>query len=149
MRTQVFTIRLDALFLHQDQIELDAFLAQNEIVKTECAYVASENYWTVLLFYEQSKVSKYVRETKTEKYSIKDEELNMDENIVFQNLIKWRILQAKEENLPPYFIESNNELKSVSKMKPHTENELSQIKGFGRYKIENYGKDILKIVNEL
>lgn len=148
MKTQLFKVRIEAPFLTQDQKELDDFLKNVKIVKSESAFNQQDEFWSILLFYE-SKNEEVSENSKARKYSAENEMLNTDENKLLESLKEWRLLKASEEKLPSYFIASNNELRSVAKMKPQNEKELIQIKGFGKYKIENYGKQILEIVAEL
>lgn len=58
----------------------------------------------------------------------------------------WRSEKAREHNLLSYFIASNKELISVAKYKPAKKEELLEIKGFGKHKIENYGEEILESI---
>jgi ribonuclease D len=60
----------------------------------------------------------------------------------------WRSEKAKEQNLPSYFIASNKELMSVAKYKP-AKKKNCDIKGFGKHKIENYGEEILEILESI
>lgn len=146
MKTQVFKIRLDDVHLSNDQRDVDDFMRSNTVIKSESAFVASDNFWTVLLFYEQNGSKASVRENRAAKYSASFEDLNTDEMYTLNALKEWRSEQSKTEKLPTYFIASNNELCAIAKMKPQNEHELAQIKGFGRYKVENYGHSILEII---
>lgn len=152
MKVKVFKIRLPEEFLYQDQKTLDCFLESNEIVKVETAFVNDENYWSVVLYFEElrlKKTSNSVKESKTAKYSLEDDTLNFDEEKILDALKLWRSEKAKEQNLPTYFIATNKELMSVAKYKPMKKEELLDIKGFGKHKIENYGEEILEILESI
>lgn len=152
MKVKVFKIRLPEEFLYQDQKTLDGFLESNEIVKVETAFVNDENYWSVVLYFEELKLKKTsnsVKESKTAKYSLEDDTLNFDEEKILDALKLWRSEKAKEQNLPTYFIATNKELMSVAKYKPMKKEELLDIKGFGKHKIENYGEEILEILESI
>lgn len=152
MKVKVFKIRLPEEFLYQDQKALDCFLESNEIVKVETAFVNDENYWSVVLYFEELRLkqtSNSVKETKTTKYSLEDDTLNFDEEKILDALKLWRSEKAKEQNLPTYFIATNKELMSVAKYKPMKKEELLDIKGFGKHKIENYGEEILEILDSI
>jgi superfamily II DNA helicase RecQ len=150
MKVKIFKIRLSKEFLHQDQKALDAFLESKEIIKVETAFVNDENYWSVVLYFEELKVSQnVVKDSKSVKYSADDEALNADEVKILDALKLWRSEKAREQNLPTYFIATNKELSSVAKYKPVKKEELLDIKGFGKHKIENYGEEILEIVESI
>lgn len=90
-----------------------------------------------------------VKDSKAGKYSADDETLTNDEIEILEALKLWRSEKAKEQNLPYYFIATNKELISVAKFKPAKKQELLEIKGFGKHKIENYGEEILEILENV
>ena len=145
MKVQIFKIRLSDEFIYADQKVLDRFLQENNILKYETAFVKEdESYWSVVLYFEESKVQ--VNEPKPEKYSAALEELNHDEIKIMDSLKLWRSEKAREKSLPVYLIATNKELFSIAKYKPVKKEELLDIKGFGKYKIENYGEEIIEIL---
>ncbi len=151
MKVKVFKIRLPEEFLYKDQKMLDDFLETNEIIKVETAFVSEDRYWSVILYFDNQKVVKntVVKEPKLIKYSAENEALNPDEEKILDALKLWRSEKAREQNLPTYFIASNKELVSVAKYKPARKEELLEIKGFGKHKIENYGEEILEILENV
>ncbi|OCA79899.1 aldolase [Chryseobacterium contaminans] len=150
MKVKVFKIRLPEELLYRDQKMLDDFLERNEIIKVETAFVNDECYWSVILYFEELKVVKNtVKEPKVIKYSADNDFLNPDEEQILNALKLWRSEKAREQNLPTYFIASNKELMSVAKYKPAKKEELLEIKGFGKHKIENYGEEILEILESV
>ncbi|GEN68650.1 MULTISPECIES: HRDC domain-containing protein [Chryseobacterium] len=150
MKVKVFKIRLPEEFLYKDQKMLDDFLEVNEIIKVETAFVNDECYWSVILYFEALKLTKNtVKEPKVVKYSAENDFLNTDEEQILNALKLWRSEKAREQNLPTYFIASNKELISVAKYKPAKKEELLEIKGFGKHKIENYGEEILEILESV
>ena len=145
MKTKIFKIRLSEEFIYDDQKRLDHFLQENNILKYETAFVKEEeNYWSVILYYEELKVQ--FNEPKNEKYSAEQEQLNSDEIKILDSLKLWRSEKAREKSLPVYFIATNKELLSIAKYKPIKKEELLDIKGFGKFKIENYGGEIIQIL---
>ncbi|MFP3831635.1 HRDC domain-containing protein [Chryseobacterium sp. SIMBA_028] len=150
MKVKVFKIRLPEELLYKDQKMLDDFLEANEIIKVETAFVHDECYWSVILYFEELKLTKNtVKEPKVVKYSAENDSLNTDEEKILDALKLWRSEKAREQNLPTYFIASNKELVSVAKYKPARKEELLDIKGFGKHKIENYGEEILEILESV
>ncbi|MBB6370264.1 HRDC domain-containing protein [Chryseobacterium shigense] len=150
MKMKIFKIRISKEFLHRDQKMLDDFLEMNEIIKVDTAFVNDECYWSVILCFEELKTARnIVKEPKAVKYSADSDVLNSDEVKILNALKYWRSEKAKEQNLPTYFIASNKELMSVAKYKPAKKEELLDIKGFGKHKIENYGEEILEILESV
>lgn len=150
MKVKVFKIRLSEELLYKDQKMLDDFLERNDIIKVETAFVNDECYWSVILYFEELKLVKNtVKEPKMAKYSAENDFLNSDEEKILDALKLWRSEKAREQNLPSYFIASNKELMSVAKFKPARKEELLEIKGFGKHKIENYGEEILEILESI
>ena len=148
MKTKIFKIRLSEEFIYSDQKMLDGFLQENNILKYETAFVKEEeNYWSVILYYEELKMQ--FNEDKPSKYSAENEEMNRDEIKILDSLKLWRTEKAKEKSLPVYLIATNKELFSIAKYKPIKKEELLDIKGFGKYKIENYGSEIIEILESV
>lgn len=149
MKIKVLKIRIAEEFLHNDQKIVDDFLQCHEIEKVETAFVQEEQFWSVVLYFNEIKSiseKSSVKDSKSVKYSAEDETLNNDEIKILDALKWWRSEKAKEQNLPVYFIATNKELVSVAKFKPAKKEELLEIKGFGKHKIENYGEEILEIL---
>lgn len=63
-----------------------------------------------------------------------------------EELKSYRLKKCKEEHNKPYFIFNDKTLEDLIEKKPFTDKELIKIEGFGQYKIEKYGKDILNII---
>lgn len=70
-----------------------------------------------------------------------------DKDTLINELKKYRILKANEEGVPLYFIFNNQEMENLIEKMPSTYEALFEVKGFGKVKIEKYGKDILEILN--
>jgi len=150
MKVKIFKIRLSREFLTHDQQSLDDFLIKNEILNVETAFVNDDNYWSVMLYYQEIKTEhSFVKDPKISKYSAENDELSLDEIQILEALKIWRSERAREQNLPIYFIATNKELVSVAKYKPAKKEELLDIKGFGKHKIENYGMEIINILENV
>lgn len=152
MNIKVLKVRIADEFLLQDQKMIDDFLNNHEIIKVETAFVHDENFWSVVLYFNEYKTDvkkNTVKDAKAAKYSADDNTLNSDEVEILEALKLWRSEKAREQNLPSYFIATNKELISVAKYKPAKIEELLDIKGFGKHKIENYGEEILEILDNV
>ncbi|WP_312090711.1 HRDC domain-containing protein [Chryseobacterium sp.] len=151
MKIKVLKIRIDDEHLLEDQKIVDSFLKSHEIIKAETAFVQNEEFWSVLIYFNnlEDVTKTTIKEPKSLKYSAENEDLNNDEIEILEALKLWRSEKAKEQNLPTYFIATNKELISVAKYKPAKKEELLDIKGFGKHKIENYGEEILEILDSV
>lgn len=67
---------------------------------------------------------------------------------LLERLREWRYELAKANSQPPYIIAHNKTLEAVAARKPRTEKELLDVPGFSTKRVENYGADILRIVND-
>ncbi len=151
MKIKVLKVRIAEEFLYDDQRMIDDFLEHNDIVKVETAFVNEDQFWSVVLYFNAKKSfsKNIVKEAKPTKYSAEDEMLSDDEIKILEALKLWRSEKARDQNLPTYFIATNKELVSVAKYKPAKKEELLDIKGFGKHKIENYGEEILEILESV
>lgn len=142
MKIKVFTVRLTENELEIDQNSLNDFLETVTFKKSSTQFVGSENdsYWSVLLHYEE------ILEAKKEepKHEV---ELTEREQVIFQKLKKWRAEKASELGFKNFMICHNSELMAVAVRGPKSKTELRQIKGFGNFKAEKYGDDILSVLN--
>jgi ATP-dependent DNA helicase RecQ len=64
---------------------------------------------------------------------------------VLDELKKWRRDIAAERNIPAYCVFHDSTLICIANRLPKTEEELEEIKGIGRRKIEDYGKAVLRM----
>lgn len=73
---------------------------------------------------------------------------NNIDKLIFNYLKNFRLTQSKIENKRAYMIFSNNTLEQLVEKKPSNKEELLAIDGFGKVKLENYGDEILEIINK-
>ena len=64
---------------------------------------------------------------------------------VYEALREWRRKQAGKENKAPYMVGTNRLLAMLAAFLPQTPDELLQIPGFGPFKANLYGKELLAI----
>ncbi len=148
MKIKTFKIRISDQFLPVDEKQLNQFLENNDIIRTETGIVQdAEPFWSVLVFYDEFKPVVKESKQKAAKFLIESEsDLDENEMKIMDSLREWRNVKAKENNLPSYFIATNKELLSIAKYKPVKKEELQDIKGFGKHKMENYGTEIIGIL---
>src|SRR5687768_143137 len=142
MNLRLFQTRLDAQHLQQDQDTINTFMEGVRVKKTSTQFVPGEpDYWSVMVFYENGKPKKPAFKEPAKKSVEPDVELSTDEKEIVSALKQWRKDKAKDANVPDFFICHNAELLALTKLKPRTMEELSQVKGFGDQKIAKYGDD--------
>ena len=60
----------------------------------------------------------------------------------------WRTQVAREHNLPPYVVFHDATLAEMAQLVPDSLAALSRINGVGVRKLEAYGQEILRLLNE-
>ena len=66
--------------------------------------------------------------------------------ICYERLREWRKQKAESEGIPPYVIARNTQLAEVVAGEIKTLEALKEIGGFGKKKLDKYGKEITDIV---
>lgn len=69
-------------------------------------------------------------------------------HLIYSKLKEFRLDKSKEEKLPPYTIFKNETLVELATFLPESKEELTHIKGIGKKRIENYGQEILNIIQD-
>jgi hypothetical protein len=67
---------------------------------------------------------------------------------LYYRLKKLRDGICSRKNLPIYFVAGSKTLEEMASYLPQTVDELEQIRGFGKSKVESYGADFLAIIRE-
>lgn len=83
-----------------------------------------------------------------EKDSIPEVSKVIDKDKIKSELKKYRLQKSKELKYKPYFIFNDATLEEILTLMPTSPNDLKKISGFADKKIEMYGTDIIKIINE-
>jgi superfamily II DNA helicase RecQ len=65
---------------------------------------------------------------------------------LFEALREWRYKLAQKQATAPFIIAHDKHLQAVAGLMPKTNKELLDVPGFGPTKVEQYGKDIVRIV---
>lgn len=103
--------------------------------------------------YEQYKINTSVPEVvqevipmKAEKNEMADAAIPVEETDIFIELKAYRLSKSREENIKPYFIFNDNQLKDLISKMPRSKLELQLVAGFGEVKANKYGEEILAIM---
>lgn len=75
-----------------------------------------------------------------------DKKVELAHPALYYDLKKLRDAICSRKNLPIYFVAGGKTLEEMSNYLPQTLEELEQISGFGKTKIETYGDDFLSII---
>lgn len=81
---------------------------------------------------------------------IPDEKVKLEpsEQLCYERLRVWRNETADQEGIPPYVIASNSHLVELVQKRITTVEGLKQLPGFGKKKIEKYGKGITGLIQD-
>lgn len=143
MKVKVLKIRIDDRFQITDEAIVNDYLSRFEIVNMNAKLVADEiNYWSVLIYYNNKKNT--VISSKTTVNS--ESELSEEEKIIYNKLKDWRADKAREAQLPAYIIFHNTHLMSIARHKPCTLDDLENVNGIGKSKVEKFGIEILEVL---
>jgi ATP-dependent DNA helicase RecQ len=83
---------------------------------------------------------------KAEKRDVGDE-AEVDEEL-WQRLRAWQLEQARSQGVPPHFILHKATLRRIAALRPSNLDELASIKGIGPSKLEEYGQEVLALLEE-
>jgi superfamily II DNA helicase RecQ len=135
MNIKIFTIPFDRDKKYFDDDEVNKFIINKKIFEYKINFFCEDNrnYWTVIIVYE----------TVIEKVSI-SKEMTEVERILFDKFREWRKETAENEGIPVYIVATNNQIASIIRLRPKSLEQLKTIDGFGKKKIEKYGKIIVE-----
>ncbi|MDR0972111.1 MAG: AAA family ATPase [Bacteroidales bacterium] len=145
-------INLDSK-LENKKITLSDSFFYELILKIELFKVLDENFSLKNFLHKRNNLiienpKKLINSYKEENSSFKKKTISQDtqNKDLFEALREWRKLKCKEENKEAYMILRQSSLIEISNTLPLTEKELINIKGIGKKKVAQYGKEILDIV---
>lgn len=72
----------------------------------------------------------------------------MDKDELIKKLKEFRLNMSKAENIKPYIIFNDNQMMNLIECMPKNKDELKNVSGFGEVKINKYGDEIIKILND-
>lgn len=122
-----------------------------EILRTKAATLkASLPQFDVEQYIKAKNTSLLTKEEKSKKKTrtitiVSDNSLT---NELIDILKDWRSERSYEIDKPPFYIMHQTTLVEIAKAMPQTKEELLDIEGFGKKKYENYGEEILQIIND-
>lgn len=106
----------------------------------------TEKYEKFRINISNSESPQEVAPDKGEKSNTVDVAVSLEETDIFKELKAYRLRKSREENIKPYFIYNDNQLKDLISKMPRNKEELKTVSGFGEIKANKYGDDILRIM---
>ncbi|MBS1000088.1 HRDC domain-containing protein, partial [Acetobacter persici] len=73
-------------------------------------------------------------------------DLPEEKQALFAALRRWRLDEAREQEIPPYVIFHDSALRDIAQETPTSLAELGEVKGVGRSKLERYGEAVLAVL---
>ena len=96
-------------------------------------------YWTVLIEYEPLLAEEERRPHEPD--------LPEERRHLLARLQEWRKERAERDGVPVFLVATNAQLLEVARRAPTTLEALRQINGFGRKKVERYGKALTGLID--
>ncbi len=120
--------------------ELNKFCLNKTILslKAELFQNGKGAYWSIFLEYE-----KVLEESGTD-----NSNLNAPEQLLLKRLREWWKQKAEESGVPVYVICTNKQAIDLIKKAPKTIEALKSIEGFGKKKIESFGKELVSLIRD-
>lgn len=86
------------------------------------------------------------KKMKSEPVEYEDPEEKIENTEIFKELKSYRLKKSRDDNIKPFYIYNDAQLKELITRMPSTKNELLRISGFGERKANQYGPSILAIL---
>lgn len=144
---RIFAIKFDKdKECFEDEI-INKFILNKNVLEIRKEFFISENvpYWSILIEYEEILEERYLKKGN-KKIEKEKSGLNEWQKILFERIREWRKERANKDGIPVYIIATNSEIREIVISSSDSIEKLKLIKGFGKKKIENYGKEIITIV---
>ncbi len=118
--------------------DLNRFCSNKKITERKIEFFQQDSnaFWSVFLEYEVN-IEPSGRETSG---------LTEAGRVCYEELHRWRKETAEKEGIPPFVIAKNSHFVEIINKEIITLEALKHINGFGKKKIEKYGKEITGII---
>ena len=151
MRIRVFTLRFDTLLGRFDDTLFQEFQVGKQIIdkSTHFFTLDGEPFLALVISYKAVRPEVKRREKTRDGKEAADswkKLISKEDYPLFNELREWRIERSKEEGVPPYIICTNKQFASIISLKPSSLAQLNEIEGFGKKRMDKYGRDIMEIL---
>ncbi|MBN1181077.1 MAG: HRDC domain-containing protein, partial [Bacteroidales bacterium] len=114
----------------------------------DCLKACSSGF-TISIYLSTKSVSTIEKEVKKPKLLKENQPfINSTNPELYKQLRQWRNNKADELNLPHYMIVPTKALVELSDIMPPSLKELLKIKGFGKRKTDQFGKELLQLIQD-
>jgi len=141
MHLKIFTLAFDERIQGFDDEVVNKFCANKKIIEIKTQYFnhAERIYWSINVIYTTT----LDKEEKEKKGIVVLTEI---EQKLLTLLKEWRRERAIAKGYPVYLICNNSHLEEIVKNRCTTLESFKKVRGFGKQKVTNYGKEINDIV---
>lgn len=148
MPIRIFTIPFneETQSFHDDLVM--QFCVNKRVHKIETKFFTRNHqpFWTVAIHYGQILFDeKNLRIAGT---PAPEESLDDQQKALLLRMKEWRKQRAGDEGLPVYMLSTNAHFVSIIQQKCTSLESLKLVKGFGKSKIEKYGKELTEMVRQ-
>lgn len=142
------SVRLSVSDIQHDEELLNQFLDSKRIRKIIPSLVqANPPFWSVYVEWIEDGIGE--QGSREEKVSVADPSLlNDEERTLYEKLREWRQEVARREKVEEYIIFHNSHLATIARVKPRNESDLLRIHGIRYRKMDQFGSDVLLVVDE-
>ncbi len=147
MLSKIITLKFNSAIDSFDDMPVRDFIKDKEILSLKDHFFIKDEipYLVIIIIYRMKSLDSPV-ETRKQKEEAWREILSDEDMPLFNSLRSWRAERAKSDGISHYIICTNKQLATMIKFRPQSLNALSNIEGFGRARVEKYGKDLLNIL---
>lgn len=148
MLIRIMTLKFNPVLEQFDDAALQDYLKDKETLSVRDHFFIKNDtpYITLIIQCHDSPENSSVPSRPGKSDESWRELLKPHELPLFNTLRNWRAERAKKDGIPPYIICTNRQLAEMVGQRPQSLSGLSEIKGFGKAKVDTYGKAILSLL---
>lgn len=142
------TLRFNSALEQFDDTKLQEFIKDKESLSVRDHFFVKNDtpYITIVIHYQENHEQPTASGSARKRDESWRELIKDDELPLFNTLRSWRSERAKRDGIPPYIICTNRQLAEMVSERPLSLSALAKINGFGRAKVDKYGKAILPLL---
>jgi len=141
--------RISAVMPDEAAEDFNRFLRRNRVLNVNREFVSQgeNSYWALAVEYLSGEngtpVDKKPRPRNRVDYR---ELLNSEDFALFVRLREWRKETSEQEAVPVYTIFTNEQLATISQQRVKGRNQLAEIDGVGKGRLDKYADAVLEII---
>jgi len=148
-KMEVFSVETDNKEIRKKIQKAEKRLLEEAWYKKACLEACREGFIVKDYLKERAMAS---LEEMPKKRSSKTEKLPVSKDIanagLYELLKEWRNVRAQELGMPYFMVLPLKTMRALSNQVPSNMDELKRVHGFGRKKIEQFGEELLELLNE-